>query len=105
VANVQTTSHTIAAGRETYDFEELVRLTAHAVGSKARLVHSPPRVALALGRAVGLALRDTVLTDDELDALMASLLTSQETQLGRRSLRAWIEANADELGVAYARPR
>jgi uncharacterized protein YbjT (DUF2867 family) len=94
-----------AAGRETYDFEDLVRLTARAVGSRARLAPAPPRVALAFGRVIGLAVRDTVLTHEELDALMASVLTSGETPLGRRSLRAWIEANADDLGVGYARPR
>ncbi|MDQ3670525.1 MAG: NAD(P)H-binding protein [Actinomycetota bacterium] len=94
-----------AAGPETYEFEELVRMIAAAVGSNARIVRAPAALAFALGRATGVALRDTVLTREELDALMASALTSDEPPNGRRSLRTWLEENAGELGGRYARPR
>src|SRR5439155_18207430 len=51
-----------AAGPQRLTFEELVRLIARAVGSRARLLHAPPRAALALTRVAGLFLRDVVLT-------------------------------------------
>ncbi|MBA2537258.1 MAG: hypothetical protein H0V20_07500 [Actinobacteria bacterium] len=80
-------------------------MIAAAVGSRARIVRAAASLALALGRATGVALRDTVLTREELDALMASALTSDEPPNGRRSLRTWLEENAAELGARYARPR
>ncbi len=94
-----------AAGPETYEFEELVRRIASIVGSRSRVVHVPRGVAHGLGRVAGAALRDTVLTREELDALMASALTSDEPPAGHRSLRKWLEENAAEIGTRYAGPR
>jgi nucleoside-diphosphate-sugar epimerase len=42
-----------AAGPETYTFDELVGLVRDSVGSRARIVHAPPRVAFALGSVIG----------------------------------------------------
>jgi uncharacterized protein YbjT (DUF2867 family) len=94
-----------AAGPETYSFEDLVRVVAAAVGSTARLVHAPARVALALGRVVEWPLGDALLTREELGGLMASVLTSDAPPLARRSLREWIAANSPHLGRRYAHPR
>ena len=71
-----------AAGPETFTFEELLQLPAGAVGARVRLVHTPPTVGFAMTRLVGLLLRDTVLTRDEVDGLMAGLLTSGPTPTG-----------------------
>ena len=65
-----------AAGPETFTFEELLRLLASSVGARVRVVHTTPPLGFALTRLVGLMLRDTVLTKDEVDGLMAGLLTS-----------------------------
>ncbi len=94
-----------AAGPETYRFDDLVRALAAAVGSSARVLHGPPGVPLALARALGLVLRDVVLTRDELRGLMASLLVSAQPPAGTRRLSDWIAANGDELGRRYVRPR
>jgi len=90
-----------AAGPDRLTFEELVRLIARAVGSKARIVHGPPRAALALTGAAGLCLRDVVLTRDEVSGLMASLLVSASPALGRDRFDEWLRAHADELGRRY----
>ena len=91
-------------GPDTFTFEQLVREIAAVVGSRARLVRGPPRVAVALARAVGWALRDVLLTPDELESLMASSLVATGPAIGTRSLRDWLEAEATRLGRAYARP-
>ena len=90
-----------AAGGEVYRFEELVQLLARAVGSRARIVHAPPRLALSLARAVGYARRDVILTPDELAGLAASLLVSREPPRGRTSFADWVGRHAAVLGRAY----
>ena len=74
-----------AAGTETFTFEELLRLLVEAVGAHVRLVHTRSPLGFALTRLVGLLLRDVVLTPDEVDGLMAGLLTSGSAPTGTAS--------------------
>lgn len=90
-----------AAGPETISYDELVRLVAAAVGSKARIVHWPSRVVLAVARATGTVRRDVLLTAEELAGLQASLLVSDQPPLGRASFRSWVAANGEALGRGY----
>ena len=90
-----------AAGPETFTFEELLRLLAKAVGAGVRLVHTLPSLGFALTRLVGLLLRDVVLTRDEVDGLMAGLLTSDAGPAGTTRLGGWLAGNADALGRHY----
>jgi NADH dehydrogenase len=91
-----------AVGPETFRYEQLVRLIAKAVGSRALLVHGPPWMALLGARAMGLALRDVMLTRDELDGLMGNLLVSGDAPTGTTRMSDWISANAASLGKRYA---
>lgn len=90
-----------AAGTMRWSFEDFVRLIARAVGSRAWITHASPEVTLTMGRVAGLALRDVLLTRDELDALMAGLLVSREPPRGRDRFDMWLEANASVLGRQY----
>jgi NADH dehydrogenase len=90
-----------AAGPETITYEELVRLVAAAVGSKARIVHWPSRLVLALARVTGVVRRDVLLTAEELAGLRASLLVSDQPPLGRASFSSWVAANGEALGRGY----
>ena len=74
-----------AAGPETFSFEGLLRLLAKAVDARVRLVHTPSSQGFAMTRLVGLLLRDVVLTRDEVDGLMAGLLTSDWEPMGTTS--------------------
>ena len=94
-------SFVAAAGLETFTFEELLRLLASSVGARVRLVHTPPPLAFSLTRLVGLLLRDVVLTRDEVDGLMAGLLTSHAAPAGNTRLSGWLEDNPDSLGRQY----
>ena len=90
-----------AAGPETFTFEELPRLLASSVGARVRLVHTPPPLGFALTRLVGLLLRDVVLTRDEVDGLMAGLLTCDAVSSGSTRLGDWVAQNEDFLGRSY----
>ena len=91
-----------AVGPERYSYEGLVRLVADALGKRPWLLHVPGEAALGLSRALGLLLRDTMLTRDEVKGLMAGLLVSDEPPRGTASLRAWVSEHADALGRRYA---
>jgi NADH dehydrogenase len=90
-----------AAGPEEYAFEELVRLVAEATDARARIVHARPGLAVALARVFGLIARDVLLTREELDALAASTLVSDEPPRGTESFRAWLREHGDDLGRRY----
>ena len=89
-------------GPERYTYEELVRLVADAVGARPRLITLPAEAALRLSQGLGMLLRDTMLTRDEVKGLTANLLVSDEPPLGTASLRAWLREHADTLGRRYA---
>lgn len=91
-----------AVGPETYTFDEMVRLIAETVGSRARLAHLPPRLAHLLTRVAGCLVRDVVLTSDEVAGLMAGLLVSQDSPTGSTRLSDWLGQNAEVVGTGYA---
>ena len=90
-----------AVGPETFTFDELLRLLASAMHVRARLMHLPPSVALALTQMVGRLKGDAALTRDEVVGLMAGLLTSNAAPTGTTRLSEWLAANADDLGRQY----
>jgi NADH dehydrogenase len=90
-----------AAGPDVLTFAEYVRVLARALGRPARLLRVPPVVMLgALGLA-GVALRDTVLTREELAGLRDELLVSHAAPTGTRSVVDWLEANGRGFGAGY----
>src|SRR6185369_4953443 len=91
-----------AVGPEVFTFEELVRLVAARLHSRALLVHAPPRLVLAAAWAAGRLLRDVLLTAEELAGLMANLLVSAHPATGRTLFSQWLAENAGNLGREYA---
>jgi uncharacterized protein YbjT (DUF2867 family) len=89
-----------AAGPERFTFEDLVRLVRDAVGSRARIVHGPAAVGLALARIVSACLHDDVLTRDEVNGLTRSLLVGDGATGGDR-FSDWVVENAEVLGRTY----
>ena len=91
-----------AVGPETFTFEELVRLIARTIGTRARIVHVPPSFALSASRLIGYLARDVVVTKDELEGLMANLVVTDGPSTGQRRLSDWLTANAARVGATYA---
>ena len=90
-----------AAGPEILSFSELVAAIREAVGSRARLVHLPPRLALLAARGLGRVVGDTMLTAEELEGLMSGLLVSREHPRGTASFTDWLAEAGPWLGRAY----
>ena len=90
-----------AVGPETFSFKELLSLLASAMGVRARLVHMPPSVGLALTKLVGLLKGDLALTRDEVIGLMDGLLISEDAPNGTTRLSDWLTENACSLGRRY----
>jgi NADH dehydrogenase len=91
-----------AAGPETYTFDELVRLIADKVRSRAKIIHLRPGMAFFFSWLVGRLVNDVVLTRDEVGGLMANLLISREAPTGQTHLSEWLAQNADRVGARYA---
>jgi uncharacterized protein YbjT (DUF2867 family) len=90
-----------AAGPSRWTFDEFVRLIAHAVGSRAWIARAPEAVAQHAAQLAGLALRDVLVTRDELHALAAGLLVSAEEPRGDDRFEDWLAENAAHVGRRY----
>ena len=71
------------------------------MGVRRWFLHTPPRVGLALTGLVGLLMRDMALTRDEVDGLMAGLLTSEAVPTGTTRLSDWLAESGEGLGIRY----
>jgi NADH dehydrogenase len=91
-----------AVGLETFTFDELARLLARSMGRRARLVHVPAALALTASRVVGVAVRDVVLTRDEIRGLTAGLLVTDGPATGRTRLSEWLREHGRALGRRWA---
>jgi uncharacterized protein YbjT (DUF2867 family) len=91
-----------AIGPEVFTFEEFVRLLASKIKPQVKLVHLPPAVGVALGQIVGLAVRDVILTRDEMQGLMDGMLTSRQPPNGTTRFTEWLEEHRDEVGASYS---
>jgi len=95
-------SVTDAVGPERPTFMDLVRLIRGAVGSRSLIVRVPGALVPPLASALGLVLRDVLLTGDEYRAMAAGLADTSGPATGHVALSSWIDENADSLGRSYA---
>ena len=91
-----------AVGPEIFTYEELIRLIADRVQSKAKIMHLRPGMALFLSKFIGYMVKDVVLTRDEVEGLIANLLVSKNPPTGKTRLSDWLSQHADTIGIHYA---
>ena len=91
-----------AAGPETLSFDQLVHAVRIAVGARTPIIHVPPRVMSVASRCLGAAVRDVVLTPDEIRGLIGGLLVSHHPPLGQISFNGWLLENSATIGRSYA---
>lgn len=92
-----------AVGPETFSFEGLVRRIAEHLGiGRRKLVHISPRLALTVGRVLGMFVRDVLITPEEIAGLMQERLVSEQKPTCETSLSRWLSARGDALGAVYA---
>jgi len=91
-----------AVGPDEFTFRQLVELIAEKTRSPRWLIPLPPRLALLAAQLMSIFVRDVMLTPEEVDGLMASLLISKDPPRCHTSLRTWLEDNKATAGQAYA---
>ncbi|MDE1890062.1 MAG: NAD(P)H-binding protein [Planctomycetota bacterium] len=90
-----------AVGPEIYTYNELIRLIADKIHSRAKIIHLQPKLALFLSKLIGCMVNDVVLTRDEIDGLLSNLLISQSPPTGRTSLSDYLDKHVDIVGKRY----
>ena len=91
-----------AVGPERPTFMELVRLIQQTIGSHARIVRLPGAIMPVLSWALGLVLRDVLLSREEYFAMAAGLADTDGAATGTVALSQWLAEHADTLGRNYA---
>lgn len=91
-----------AIGPETFEYRELVRTIATAIGVRRPIIRIPPGLGYWIGRAAGWWLGDVVLTRDEIRGLMDGLLCTSSPPAGQTRLSDWVRAHGHEVGLKYA---
>ncbi len=91
-----------AVGPDIFTFEALVRLIGSTIGRERMLLPVPPWLALLASQVVSAFVGDVVLTQDEVDGLMAGLLVSSEPARGKTRLSDWLAQHKDSVGMRYA---
>lgn len=91
-----------AVGPQGLTFRQLVDSIRAAVGSHAVVLPVPGPVLTGLSGALGVLLRDTLLTRDEYRAMANGLADSDGPATGEVVLTDWIAEHGPELGRRYA---
>lgn len=91
-----------AVGPETMTWNEMVAKIRAAVGGRSKIVHVPAPLARAAAAAIGLAVRDVIITDHELAGLMSELACTDGPATGDTSFSKWVVEQGPSLGRRYA---
>jgi uncharacterized protein YbjT (DUF2867 family) len=91
-----------AVGPDRPAFGELVGFIKDAIGSRSLVVHVPGSLIPPAARVLGLALRDTLLTAEEYQAMADGLADTEGPATGETSLTQWITEHSGTLGRGYA---
>ena len=90
-----------AIGPETFTYRKLVAHVGKAIGVQRRIISLPPAPAYWACRIVGWAVRDVVITREEIRGLMEGRLHVDAPPFGRTRLTDWIKRHKDTLGRRY----
>jgi uncharacterized protein YbjT (DUF2867 family) len=91
-----------AVGPQSLTFRELVDAVRAAVNSHALVVPVPPLLLPGLAGALGLLLRDRLLTREEYQAMAAGLADSDAPATGEIVFTEWLAQHSGDLGRRYA---
>ena len=91
-----------AIGPETFSYRDLVALLGRIIGKPRPIVSVPPWLGYWGATVMGWALRDVLLTREEIAGLMANLLVTNSPPSGPTKLSDWARENAADLGRHYA---
>ena len=90
-----------AIGPETFAYRELVETVMWSLGIKRMILGVPPELGYWACRAMGLLVRDVIITRQEIRGLMEGRLYVDAPPLGATKLTDWILRHRDTLGRHY----
>jgi len=90
-----------AIGPETFTYRELVKEVGKAIGTCKPVVSVRPFSGYMLGKLVGALHHDVTITTDEIKGLMAGLLYTDSSPVGRTKLTEWLKGHASDVGRHY----
>jgi NADH dehydrogenase len=90
-----------AIGPETFAYRELVETVMRSLGLKRLILGVPPELGYWACRAMGLMVRDVIITRQEIRGLMEGRLYVDAPPLGATKLTDWILRHRDTLGRHY----
>lgn len=90
-----------AIGPETFTYRELAQKLGEIIGCNRRIVSVPPWLGYAVGAIAGRFVDDVVITDGEIEGLMADLLYVDAPPAGKTVLTDWARQHAERLGKRY----
>jgi len=91
-----------AVGPQSLTFREMVTVIRAAVGSRALVFSVPGSLVPPLSAALGLVLRDVLLTGEEYRAMADGLADSDAPSTGETAFTDWVARHGAELGRRYA---
>jgi NADH dehydrogenase len=91
-----------AAGPDVLSYRQLLELLRRDIGGIARLVDVPAAIVPPLSRILAIPLRDTLVTAEELGALMDELLVSREPPTAATRFTTWLPQQRAWMGRRYA---
>jgi NADH dehydrogenase len=91
-----------AIGPETFTYRGLVEEIGAIIGKKRPVIGVPPALGYFVGSIIGRLVGDVMITQDEVEGLMADLLHTDSPPAGETRLTDWAKKHAAELGHKYA---
>jgi len=91
-----------AIGPETFTYRDLVHAVGTAIGRPRPLINVSPGMGCFFGKLMGVFMRDTFITREEIRGLMDELLYVSTPPTGKTLLTTWMQKNAATLGLRYA---
>jgi NADH dehydrogenase len=91
-----------AIGPETFTYRGLAEEIGAIIGKKRPVIGVPPMLGYLVGAIIGRLVGDVLITQDEVEGLMADLLYTNSPPAGETKLTDWAKAHAAELGHKYA---
>jgi hypothetical protein len=91
-----------AIGPETFTYRELVAVIGTAIGHERPILRVPPWFGVAVGRLLGAAVGDVVVTSEEVAGLMQNLLVTTSPPVGSTALSQWVLQHREALGRRYS---
>lgn len=89
-------------GPETFTYKDLAITLGTIIGKKRPIAPVPPLFGYIVGKIIGMIVRDSFITREEIDGLMADLLYADSPPTGKTKLTEWAREHAATLGKRYS---